>query len=145
MIKYWAEIAGATHGKRVVSTNGVFDVLHIGHIRCLQWAREQGDVLVVALNTDDWVTKHKGEGKPLNKLDDRAEALMALSCVDHVAAFSDDTPIHFLEELQPAVHVKGGDYMINAMPETIIVESYGGEVLISPTPIYECTFKPVAR
>ncbi len=120
-------------GKRVVFTNGCFDVLHVGHVRCLQAARSHGDVLVVGLNSDASVKRLKGDSRPLNSQDARAEMLAVLDCVDHVVVFDEDTPIELLKAIRPHVHVKGGDYEAEALPETPVVKSWGGEVVIVPT------------
>lgn len=119
-------------GKRVVFTNGCFDLLHVGHLRTLQWAQQQGDVLVVGVNSDASVRRLKGSGRPLVGQQDRAELLAGFACVDYVVIFSEDTPIEVLEQLRPDVHVKGGDYVIEDMPESSLVRSYGGEIRLTP-------------
>lgn len=120
-------------GKRLVFTNGVFDILHAGHVRLLQEARTLGDLLIVGINSDDSVRQlGKGPERPINPLEDRAMVLAALSCVDAVVSFSEQTPLALIEALQPEVHVKGGDYHADALPETPVVRSYGGEIVILP-------------
>ena len=119
-------------GIRVVFTNGCFDLLHVGHLRTLQWAREQGDLLVVGVNSDASVTRLKGTGRPLVGERDRAELLAGFECVDYVVVFSEDTPVEVLRRLRPEVHVKGGDYVIEEMPESSLVRSYGGEIRLTP-------------
>ena len=120
-------------GKRLVFTNGVFDILHAGHVRYLAEARELGDILIVGLNDDASVRRlAKGPDRPINPLEDRAAVLEALRAVDGVVAFSDDTPIELIRALRPDVHVKGGDYDAKTLPETPLVRSYGGEVVILP-------------
>ncbi|WAL66898.1 D-glycero-beta-D-manno-heptose 1-phosphate adenylyltransferase [Amycolatopsis cynarae] len=115
-------------GRTVVFTNGCFDVLHRGHISYLNEAKRQGDVLVVALNSDDSVRRLKGPGRPVNTAQDRAAVLAALSSVDHVTVFDEDTPIGLLRRLRPELYVKGGDYTETMLKEAPVVRSYGGEV-----------------
>ena len=112
-----AERAGAfrAEGKRLVLTNGCFDLLHVGHVRYLQAARALGDALAVALNSDASVRALKGEGRPINPEDDRAEVLAALECVDYVAIFSEMRATRFLERVKPAIYVKGGDYILETL------------------------------
>lgn len=116
------------HGKKVVFTNGCFDLLHVGHVSYLQKARELGDLLVVGLNTDKSVQRLKGPSRPLVEENDRAQLLAALSCVSYVVLFDEDTPLQLIETLKPDVLVKGADYT----PETVVggkeVESWGGSV-----------------
>ncbi len=119
-------------GKRVVFTNGCFDILHRGHITYLNQAKTMGDVLVVGLNSDESVRRLKGGDRPINRLEDRAHVLAALSCIDHIVAFEEDTPAALIEALRPEVFVKGGDYTRESLPETPIVESRGGTVRILP-------------
>src|SRR5207253_531769 len=121
-------------GKRLVFTNGVFDILHAGHVRYLSQARELGDLLIVGLNTDESVRSlGKSPNRPVNPLVDRAAVLGALRCVDAVVAFGEATPEAIIAVLKPEVHVKGGDYQAEDLPESKIVWSYGGEVVILPT------------
>lgn len=115
-------------GRSVVFTNGCFDVLHRGHISYLNEAKRHGDVLVVALNSDDSVRRLKGPDRPVNGAQDRAAVLSALSCVDHVTVFDEDTPIDLLRRLKPELYVKGGDYTESMLAEAPVVRSYGGEV-----------------
>jgi len=117
-------------GKKIVTTNGCFDILHVGHVRYLQEAKEFGDILVVAVNSDDSVKAIKGDKKPLVPEDERAELLAALECVDYVMIFPELNPIKFLEELRPDVHVKGGDYTLEKVIERKTVESFGGEMRV---------------
>ena len=119
-------------GKKVVTTNGVFDILHIGHIRYLQEAKGLGDVLIVAVNSDSSVKSIKDPKRPLNNENDRAEALAALGCVDFVAIFKDKNPIKFIEIVKPKIHVKGGDYKINQIIEKDAVEKNKGKVILIP-------------
>lgn len=117
-------------GRRIVFTNGCFDVLHRGHTSYLRQAKALGDVLVVAINSDDSVRRLKGRGRPINSETDRAAVLAALECVDVVTVFDTDTPIPLLERLAPDVYVKGGDYTPEMLAETAVVEAAGGEVRI---------------
>jgi len=118
-------------GKKIVFTNGCFDLLHIGHVRYLQEAKSLGDILIVAINSDESVRKIKGKGRPITPADERAEILAALECVDYVTIFHETLPNRLIEDLKPDIHVKGGDYSINELPEAKIVKSYGGKVVIT--------------
>lgn len=104
-------------GKSVVLTNGVFDLLHVGHLRCLEDARSRGDVLVVAVNTDKSTTAIKGKGHPIVPCDERMEMLSGLSFVDYVTSFEDETADELLKELQPSLYAKGTDYTLRTLPE----------------------------
>jgi rfaE bifunctional protein nucleotidyltransferase chain/domain len=117
----------------VVFTNGVFDVLHRGHVSYLAQARELGASLIVALNTDASARRlGKGPDRPLNAQDDRAAVIAALESVSLVTFFDEDTPVQLLEELRPQVYVKGGDYDMAALEETRRVQSWGGRALAIP-------------
>lgn len=118
--------------KRVVFTNGCFDLLHVGHLQTLVQARAQGDHLVVGLNSDRSVSALKGPARPLVAQQERAQMLAALECVDTVVIFDEDNPLQLLGLIRPAVHVKGGDYTAEQLPETPLVRSWGGEVIIAP-------------
>ena len=115
-------------GKRIVFTNGCFDIIHAGHVRYLTTAKNFGDVLIVGLNTDDSVRKLKGASRPINNQEDRAEVLLGLKAVDHVIFFGEATAENLIAEVKPAVYVKGGDYTLETLPEAKIVQSYGGRV-----------------
>lgn len=120
-------------GKKLVFTNGVFDILHPGHVAYLQQARSLGDLLIVGLNTDESArTLSKGPDRPIHTLEDRALVLSALRSVDGAIEFGERTPESVIEVLKPEIHVKGGDYDPESMPETALVRSYGGEVVILP-------------
>ncbi|MEX2242543.1 MAG: D-glycero-beta-D-manno-heptose 1-phosphate adenylyltransferase [Fimbriimonadaceae bacterium] len=126
-------IAEARQGRVLVFTNGVFDVLHAGHVRLLTQARALGDVLVVGLNTDASARRlGKGPDRPVNGLEDRVAVVAALKPVDFVVAFDEDTPSSLIENLRPDIHVKGGDYRAEDLPESAVVESYGGRVVVLP-------------
>ncbi len=124
--------AARRDGKRIVLTNGCFDILHRGHITYLNMARELGDVLVVGLNSDEGVRRLKGAGRPINGLEDRAEVLAALSSVDHLVRFDEDTPVELIRAVRPHVFVKGGNYTREGLPEAAVVESLNGVVRILP-------------
>ena len=118
-------------GKRIVFTNGVFDILHVGHVRYLEAARALGDVLFVGINSDASVRRLKGPTRPINQEDERAEVIAALRCVEAVCIFTEDTPHALIEAVRPLIHAKGGDYKSpDALPETPLVRSLGGEVVI---------------
>jgi D-beta-D-heptose 7-phosphate kinase/D-beta-D-heptose 1-phosphate adenosyltransferase len=119
-------------GRTVVFTNGCFDLLHVGHVRYLAQARSLGDALVVGVNTDSSVRRLKGEGRPIVPQEERAEVLAALACVDWVTLFEEPTPEALLADLRPQIHVKGGDYRAEDLPETPLVQSWGGRVIILP-------------
>ncbi len=119
-------------GKKVVFTNGVFDLLHLGHVTYLKEARKQGDLLVVALNSDASVKRLKGPQKPLLPLAERAEMLLALDCVDYVTFFEEDDPYNVVKILKPDVLVKGGDWAIDKIIGGDLVKSRGGKVMNIP-------------
>jgi D-beta-D-heptose 7-phosphate kinase/D-beta-D-heptose 1-phosphate adenosyltransferase len=117
-------------GRRIVFTNGCFDVLHRGHITLLHRAKALGDVLVVGVNTDAGIRRLKGPERPLNPLEDRVQVLAALGCVDHIISFNEDTPCALIRALRPEAFVKGGDYTRERLPEAPLVEELGGVVHI---------------
>ena len=117
-------------GKRVVFTNGVFDILHIGHLTYLEEARNLGDVLVVGINSNSSVKVNKGDKRPINDEKNRAFVLLGTKCVDVAVIFDEKTPEKLLDILKPDIHVKGGDYRKEDLPETKTVEKNGGEVKI---------------
>lgn len=119
-------------GKNVVSTNGCFDILHVGHVRNLQFARSLGDLLIVGINSDTSVQANKGLLRPIVPAGERAEVIAALTCVDYVFIFDALTPIEWLEKIQPAFHVKGSDRTLEQVVEKDVVEKYGGEVVLFP-------------
>jgi rfaE bifunctional protein nucleotidyltransferase chain/domain len=122
--------AHRSQGQRIVLTNGCFDVLHSGHTRYLNQAKQLGDVLVVALNSDESVRRLKGPGRPINAVADRAAVIAALSCVDYVTVFDSPTAIPLIDQLRPDVYAKGGDYTPEMLEETKSVEDHGGRVAI---------------
>lgn len=122
-------------GKTVVFTNGCFDILHAGHVRYLQAAKELGDCLILGLNSDQSVSKLKGPTRPINQQNDRAEVLSALAAIDYIVIFEEQTAEALVAQIQPSIYVKGGDYNMKELPEARIVSSYGGKtILISEVP-----------
>jgi len=121
-------------GKKLVVTNGCFDLLHVGHVTYLEAARSLGDALLIGVNGDDSVQQLKGPGRPLNGESDRARVLAALACVDGVCIFPEKRATRFLEEARPDVYVKGGDYTLETMDqnERRAVETSGGRVQFLP-------------
>ena len=130
-----ARVAQArAEGRTVALANGCFDLLHVGHVRYLQGARAEADVLVVGVNADASVRRLKGEGRPLMGESDRALLVAALRCVDHVVVFAEDDVGALLLDLRPDVHCKGTDYTPDTVPERDVVRSYGGRVAIVGDP-----------
>ena len=121
-------------GRKLVLTNGCFDLLHLGHVRYLEEARSLGDALVVALNGDDSVRSLKGNGRPLNTAQNRAEVIAALQSVDHVVIFPELRVTRLIEQLRPAIYVKGGDYTTLSLnpEERAALEKVGAQVQILP-------------
>src|SRR5262249_23111638 len=122
-------------GKKLVWTNGCFDLFHAGHVRNLQAARRQGDVLVVGVNSDASVRRLKGPGRPILSAEERVEVLSALECVDRLVLFDEPTPAAALARLQPDVHCKGADYAPpdgKPVPEASVVAAYGGRIEYLP-------------
>ena len=119
-------------GKIVVFTNGCFDLLHSGHVTLLEIASGEGDLLIVGLNSDSSVTRLKGEGRPVQSEDERAEALLEIEAVNVVTIFSEDTPLELIDSIKPDVLVKGGDYSSDEIVGADIVLSRGGEVVRVP-------------
>jgi D-beta-D-heptose 7-phosphate kinase/D-beta-D-heptose 1-phosphate adenosyltransferase len=120
--------AEKARGKRVVFTNGCFDLLHAGHVKYLQKARGLGDLLVLGLNSDASVRRLKGEKRPLIGEDERAHILAALDCIDYVVLFDQDTPLELITALKPLILAKGGDYTAEGVVGKEVVEAYGGRV-----------------
>ena len=132
-------------GRTIAFANGCFDILHVGHVRYLDSAAREADVLVVALNDDDSVRQLKGEGRPILSARDRAELVAALRCVDYVVIFPEPTVGPLLTELRPDVHCKGTDYTIESVPERDIVFGYGGRTAIVGDPKDHSTRDLLAR
>jgi rfaE bifunctional protein nucleotidyltransferase chain/domain len=127
----WREALRAQN-QRVVFTNGVFDVLHAGHVTYLAWAREQGDALIVGLNGDASVRRIKGENRPIVPFEERARVLCALRSVDAVVGFDEQTPEVILDRIRPDVHVKSAQYREDELPERDVVVRYGGVIRLAP-------------
>ena len=119
-------------GRRIVFTNGVFDLLHPGHVRYLQEARALGDLLIVGLNADGSVRRNKGPGRPITPQNERAEVLAALSSVDAVVVFPEDTPADIIRLVQPDILVKGADWPADQIVGRDTVEARGGRVVLLP-------------
>ncbi|HEU0196380.1 MAG TPA: D-glycero-beta-D-manno-heptose 1-phosphate adenylyltransferase, partial [Nevskiaceae bacterium] len=119
-------------GKRIVFTNGCFDLLHAGHLSLLHTAARHGDILIVGINSDASVGRLKGPTRPLVTEAERAAMLAALECVDAVTIFTEDTPLELLQTIRPDVLVKGGDYRIEQVVGRALVESAGGRVVLVP-------------
>jgi rfaE bifunctional protein nucleotidyltransferase chain/domain len=132
-------------GQRIVSTNGCFDLLHVGHVRYLQFAKAQGDYLVVALNSDASVQGLKGPSRPIVPQADRAELLAALACVDMVVLFDEETPLALLEAMAPTVHVKGAQYTAETLPEAKALQALGTQLVFAPMVGQKSTTNVVQR
>jgi D-beta-D-heptose 7-phosphate kinase/D-beta-D-heptose 1-phosphate adenosyltransferase len=137
-----------SQGKRIVFTNGCFDVLHSGHVSYLKGAKEKGDILIVGVNKDDSVTRLKGTGRPINSLEHRMAVLSELNCVDQVIPFGEnenDTPIDLIKKIKPDVFVKGADYEKKFMPELNVLKEIGAEIVLIPLIDNQSTTKIIAR
>jgi D-beta-D-heptose 7-phosphate kinase/D-beta-D-heptose 1-phosphate adenosyltransferase len=134
-----------SEGRRVVFTNGCFDIVHRGHVSYLSRAKALGDLLVLGLNSDASVRRLKGDGRPVNCLDDRAHVLAGLSAVDLIVPFEEDRPDELIRALRPDVLAKGGDYSRESLPEATLVESLGGEVRLLPYVDAQSTTRIIAR
>lgn len=132
-------------GRKIGFANGCFDLFHVGHVRYLEGARQQGDVLVVGVNSDLSVRQLKGEGRPLLPENARAELLASMECVDYVVIFDDLTAENLLRDLRPDVHCKGTDYTEASVPEREVVRSWGGRVVIVGDPKDHSTRDVLAR
>jgi len=121
-------------GQRIVLANGCFDLIHVGHIRYLQEAKKQGDILVVALNSDSSIKKLKGKGRPILKEQERVEIIGSFTFVDYITIFEQLNVENILRALKPDVHAKGSDYTRDTVPEKETVKEYGGEIAITGGP-----------
>lgn len=122
-------------GRRIIFTNGCFDILHSGHVTYLHNVKQLGDILIVAVNTDESIRRLKGESRPINTLSDRVQVLAGLGSVDHIVPFGtrkDDTPVPLIRTVRPHIFAKGGDYTRDKLPEAGVVEESGGEIVIVP-------------
>lgn len=132
LVSSWTEIepqlASVRNQRRVVFTNGCFDLLHVGHVRYLKQAKSRGDLLVVGINTDASVKKLKGPTRPVQNENDRAEILASLGCVDFVVLFDQETPLELIKKVHPDLLVKGGDWKPSQIVGSDFVMSYGGKV-----------------
>ena len=132
-------------GRTVAFANGCFDLLHVGHVRYIEAAAQEADLLIVAVNDDESVRTLKGEGRPILKAADRAELVAALRAVDFVVIFPEPTVAPLLEALRPDVHCKGTDYTVESVPERAIVKAYGGRTAIVGDPKDHSTRDLLAR
>ena len=121
-----------SQNKKIVTTNGVFDILHLGHIKYLQEAKKLGDILAIALNSDSSVKQIKGPQRPINGQEARAEVLASLEFVDYIVIFNETDPVKILSEIKPDIHVKGGDYKLGEIIEKDIVEKNNGKIILIP-------------
>jgi D-glycero-beta-D-manno-heptose 1-phosphate adenylyltransferase len=129
-----AVAADRAAGRTIAFANGCFDLLHVGHVRYLQGAAEEADLLIVAINDDDSVARLKGPGRPTIPATERAEIIAALTPVAYVVMFGDDTVERLLRQLKPDVHCKGTDYTVETVPERGVVQAYGGRTAIVGDP-----------
>lgn len=120
-----------SQNKKIVTTNGVFDILHYGHVKCLEEAKKLGDVLIVGVNSDKSVKKIKGDKRPINDEKSRISVLAALESVDYDFLFDENDPRKWLEQIKPNIHVKAGDYKLNQIIEKDVVEKNGGKIVIT--------------
>ena len=117
--------------KKIVTTNGVFDILHFGHVKYLEEAKKMGDILIVGVNTDKSVRQNKGDKRPINGEKSRLGVLAALECVDYAFLFDEKYPRSWLSKVKPNIHVKAGDYKLNQIIEKDAVEKNGGKIIIA--------------
>src|SRR3954453_16395998 len=132
-------------GKTIAFANGCFDVLHVGHIRYLQGAKQAADILVVGVNSDDSVRELKGEGRPVMPASERAEIIASIDGVDYVTIFDERSPARLLGALKPDVHCRGTDYTPDSVPERDVVRAYGGRVAIVGDPKEHSTSELLKR
>jgi D-beta-D-heptose 7-phosphate kinase/D-beta-D-heptose 1-phosphate adenosyltransferase len=132
-------------GRRIVLTNGCFDILHRGHVAYLDRAKALGDILIVGVNSDGSIRRLKGPGRPINAAEDRLRVLASLRCIDHLILFEEDTPHRLIEAIRPDVFVKGGDYSLETLPEAELVQQLGGSVKILPLLTGRSTTRLISR
>lgn len=132
-------------GKRIVLANGCFDLLHVGHVRYLQAAKELGDILIVAINSDRQARLLKGDGRPFTSQDERAEIVAALECVDVVTIFDEPTVDQVIMDVRPYIHAKGTDYTEDSVPERETIAAVGGRVAIVGDPKDHSSTEMIAR
>ena len=132
-------------GKKIVTKNGAFDLLHVGHVRMLEASKALGDVLIIGLNSDSSIKQYKSDLRPVISENDRAEMLASLSCVDFVSIYSEPDPRNFLEMIKPDIHTGPGDFKIEDMLEAPTVEKNGGTVVIVPRTPHESTTSIIER
>ena len=137
--------ARRNRGESAILTNGCFDLLHVGHLRSLQDARRRADYLIVCINDDESVRRHKGSNQPVYPQEERAELLLALSVVDYVHVFSGETVDPILRRIQPEFYAKGTDYTPETIPEAPTVRAYGGRIVIVGDPKDHSTRSTLAR
>jgi rfaE bifunctional protein nucleotidyltransferase chain/domain len=121
-------------GEKIILTNGCFDLIHVGHVRYLKEAKDKGDILIVALNSDSSVRKLKGKGRPLLNQEERAEIIASFSFVDYIILFEEPNVVKVLLALEPDIHAKGSDYTKETVPEKDTVKEYGGKIAITGGP-----------
>ena len=120
-----------SQNKKIVTTNGVFDILHAGHVKYLEEAKKLGNILIVGVNTDESVKENKGDKRPINDEKSRAAVLAALESVDYIFLFNEKDPRDWLSKIKPNIHVKAGDYKLSQIIEKEVVEKNGGKVIIT--------------
>lgn len=132
-------------GKKIVTKNGAFDLLHVGHVHMLEASKALGDILIVGVNSDSSIKQYKSDARPIISENDRAEMVAALACVDFVTIYNEPDPRNFLETVKPDIHTGPGDYTAETMLETAIVEKNGGIVVIIPRTSHESTTSIIER
>jgi len=140
-----AAAAQRAAGRRIVFANGAFDLLHAGHVRYLEAAREEGDWLAVGVNSDESIRRAKGPARPIVPEPERSEIVAALACVDAVVVFGEDSPAGLIGRLRPDVHAKGTDYTAESVPERAAVTAYGGRTVIVGDPKDHATTDLIER
>ena len=132
-------------GATVALANGIFDILHVGHLRYLEGAKREADILVVGINSDESARRLKGPGRPIVPQEERAELVAGFACVDYVTIFDEETAERLILALRPDVHCKGTDYRSDTVPEREVVASYGGRIAIVGDPKMHATREMIAR